>query len=102
MLASVACFTAVMIGFASGASAVSVPMETKATAQSAKSSNYSYVDYTSDEFSSIATADEATDIAEKLLQMPFSAITLALSFQHFTLMARKSELQEKHLPSAMR
>ena len=65
MLASVACFTAVMIGFASGASAVSVPMETKATAQSAKSSNYSYVDYTSDKFSSIATADEATDIAEK-------------------------------------
>ena len=58
MLASVACFTAIMIGFASGASAVSVPMETKATAQSAKSSNYSYVDYTSDEFSSIATAEK--------------------------------------------
>lgn len=65
MLASVACFTAVMIGFASGASAVSVPVENKATVQNAKSSNYSYVDYTSDEFSSVATADEATDTVEK-------------------------------------
>ena len=66
MLASVACLTAAMIGFASGASALSVPpTEKKATVQSAKSSGYSYVDYTSNEFSSIATADEATDTAEK-------------------------------------
>ncbi len=41
------------------------PDEKKATVQSAKSSGYSYVDYTSNQFSSIATADEATDTAEK-------------------------------------
>lgn len=71
MLASVACFTAVMIGFASGASAVSVPAESKSV-QNPLTSGYSYVDYTSNEFSNIATADEATDIAEK-------TVTAALS-----------------------
>ena len=65
MLASVACMTAAMIGFASGASAISAPEKINTVSQSVKSSGYSYVNYTSNEFSSIATADEAADTAEK-------------------------------------
>ena len=65
MLASVACMTAAMIGFASGASAISAPEKINTVSQSVKSSGYSYVIYTSNEFSSIATADEAADTAEK-------------------------------------
>lgn len=65
MLATVACMTAAMIGFASGASAISTPEKINTVSQSVKSSGYSYVNYTSNEFSNIATADEAADTAEK-------------------------------------
>lgn len=103
MLASVACLTAAMIGFASGASALSVPpTEKKATVQSAKSSGYSYVDYTSNEFSSIATADEATDTAEKAVTNAVLSNNIGAQLSALYINGKKSVLQEKHLPSAMR
>lgn len=103
MLASVACLTAAMIGFASGASALSVPpTEKKATVQSARSSGYSYVDYTSNEFSSIATADEATDTAEKAVTNAVLSNNIGAQLSALYINGKKSALQEKHLPSAMR
>lgn len=103
MLASVACLTAAMIGFASGASALSVPpTEKKTTVQSAKSSGYSYVDYTSNEFSSIATADEATDTAEKAVTNAVLSNNIGAQLSALYINGKKSALQEKHLLSAMR
>lgn len=103
MLASVACLTAAMIGFASGASALSVPpTEKKTTVQSAKSSGYSYVDYTSNEFSSIATADEATDTAEKAVTNAVLSNNIGAQLSALYINGKKSVLQEKHLLSAMR
>lgn len=55
MIASVACLTATMICFASGANAVSATAESTSAYRNTNSSNYSYVDYTSDEFSSVGT-----------------------------------------------
>ncbi len=65
MFASVACLTTVMIGFASGANAIDTPVHKDTVSKSAKSSNYSYVDYTANEFTSPATADEAVESVEK-------------------------------------
>lgn len=79
MIASVACLTATMVCFASGASAVSVPTESTTASLNTNSSNYSYVDYTSDEFSSVATDNLSAEIEKSVANATLNNIGIELS-----------------------